>query len=103
MNDFYKNCSNPNTACHEWNYKTSDGVLHVHSGTVLQKDIWTNPSLYSSIPAFLWVYNNALPKTGNEAIVEGMCTVIGRQAYSTRGLSMGKYAKEATLVWNMSL
>ena len=101
VNDYYSNCSNPNTACHKWHYKTEDGVLHVHSGTVMQKDIWTNPSLHSSSPAFLWVYNHVLLKTGNEAVVEGMCKVIGRQADSTRGLSMGRYAKEARLVWNM--
>jgi hypothetical protein len=33
--------------------------------------------------------------------VEGMCKVIiGRYAYSTRGLSIGRYAMETRLVWN---
>jgi hypothetical protein len=101
--DFYKGCSNPNTACHKWHYKTEDGVLHAHSGTIIQKDIWTTASLHSSSPAFLWVYNHVMLKTGNEAVVEGMCKVIGRQADSTRGLSIGRYAKEARLVWNVPL
>ena len=35
--------------------------------------------------------------------MEGMCKVIGRQADSTRGLSIGRYAKEARLVWNAPL
>ena len=35
--------------------------------------------------------------------MEGMCKVIGRQADSTRGLSMGRYAKEARLVGNLPL
>ena len=52
VNDFYTTCSNPSTACHKWHYRTEDGVLHAHSGTVLQKDIWTTPSLYSSSPVF---------------------------------------------------
>ena len=39
VKDFYRACSNRNTACHKWHYKTKDGVLHVHSGTVMQKDI----------------------------------------------------------------
>ena len=82
---------------------SEDGVLHAHSGTNIQKDIWTKPSLHSSSPVFLWVYNHVLLKTGNEAVVEGMCKVIGRQADSTRGLSIGRYAKEARLVWNMPL
>jgi hypothetical protein len=34
VNDFYTNCSNPNTACHKWHYRTEDGALHVHSGTL---------------------------------------------------------------------
>ena len=103
VNDFYSNCSNLNTAFHKWHYTTEDGVLHVHSRTVLQKNIWTNPFLYSTSPAFLWVYNHALLKIRNEAIVEGMCKVIGRHANSTRGLTMGRYAKEARLVWNIPL
>ena len=35
--------------------------------------------------------------------MEGMCKVIGRQADSTQGLPMGRYAKEARLVWNAPL
>ena len=101
--DFYTGCSNPNTACHRWHYRAEDGVLHAHSGTIIQKDIWTTASLHSSSPAFLWVYNHVLLKTGNEVVVEGMCKVIGRQADSTRGLSIGRYAKEARIVWNAPL
>ena len=53
VKDFYKTCSNINTASHIWHYKKEDGVVHVHSGTILQKDIWTTPSFYSLSPAFL--------------------------------------------------
>ena len=103
VKDFSKACSNRSTACHMWHYMTEDGVLHAHSGTILQKDIWTTPYLYSSSPLFLWVYNHVVLKAGNEAVVEGMCKEIGRQADSTRGLSIGRYAKEARLVWNAPL
>jgi hypothetical protein len=51
----------------------------------------------------LWVYNHCILKTGNEAVVEGMCKFIARQADSERGLSMGRYAKEARIVWNVPL
>ena len=81
-----------------WHYMSKDGVLHAHSGTKIQKDIWTKPSLHSSSPVFLRDYNHVLLKTGNEAVVEGMCKVVGRQADSTRGLSIGRYAKEVRLV-----
>jgi hypothetical protein len=57
--DFYTGCTNPSTSCHMWHYRAEDGVLHVQSGTIIQKDIWTTPSLHSSSPAFLWVYNHA--------------------------------------------
>jgi hypothetical protein len=67
--DFYKGCSNPNTTCQRWHYMTEDEILHAHSGTIIQKDIWTTTSLHSSSPAFLWVYNHVLLKTGNEAVV----------------------------------
>ncbi len=35
--------------------------------------------------------------------MEGMCKIIGRHADSTRGLSIGRYAKEARIVWNAPL
>ncbi len=51
VTDFYR-YSNPNTTFHKWHYRTENGVLHAHSGTIIQKDIWTTPSLYSSSPLF---------------------------------------------------
>jgi hypothetical protein len=48
----YTGCSNSNTTCHMWHYKAKYGVLHAHSRTIMQKDIWTTPSLHSSSPAF---------------------------------------------------
>ena len=35
--------------------------------------------------------------------MEAMCKVIERHADSSRGLSIGRYAKEASLVWNAPL
>ena len=90
-------------ACHMWHYRAPDGALKARSGTIIQKDVWTTPRLHSSSPAFLWVYNHCILKTGNEAVVEGMCKFIARQADSERGLSMGRYAKEARIVWNVPL
>jgi len=58
---------------------------------------------FSSSRDFLWVYTQCLLKTGNEDVVEGMCKVIGRHADSTRGLSIGRCAMEARLVWNATL
>jgi hypothetical protein len=52
--DFYRTCSNPNTACHMWHYRTGNRVLHAHSGTILQKNIWTTPFLHSSSHTLFW-------------------------------------------------
>ena len=101
--DFHMGCTNPNTACHMWHYRAEDWVLHAQSGTIIQKDIWTTPTLHSSSPAFLWFYNHVLLKTRNEVVVEGKCKGIGRHADSARGMSIGRYAKEARLVWNTPL
>ena len=73
VSEFYKYPRDPITVCHRWHIKGKDGSLQVFSGIVIQKDIWTSPSLHTSCLAFLWVYNYVLLKTFNEAVVEGMC------------------------------
>jgi hypothetical protein len=45
--DFYTGCSNLNTTCHMWHYKTDNEVLHAQTWTIIQKDILTTPSLHS--------------------------------------------------------
>ena len=69
-------------------------------GLLYKRTFGLRPPSILQAPRFLWVYNHVLLKTGNEAVVEGMCKVIGRHADSTRGLSIGRYAREARLVWN---
>ena len=52
------------------------------------------PNLSSKSPSFLWVYNHCLlNKTSNEAVVESMCKVVGKQAEKGRGLHFGRYVK----------
>jgi hypothetical protein len=103
VKDFYNGCAHSINACRRWHYKTADGTLLARSVTIIQKDIWTTPRLYSSSPVFLWVYNHCILKAGNEAVVEGMCKFIARQANSERGLSMGRYAKDARIAWHAPL
>ena len=92
--DFYNGCARPERACHRWHCRAEDGTYSTRSGTIIQKDIWTTPRLSSQIPAFLWVYNHCILKTANEAVVEGMCKFISKQADSVRGLSFQRYANE---------
>jgi hypothetical protein len=91
VREFYKYSRDPITACHRWHIKGNDGSRQVCSGTVIQNDIWTRPSLNTTCPAFLWVYNHVLLKTGNEAVVEGMCKGVSKHADSIRGLSYERY------------
>jgi hypothetical protein len=90
ISDYYMGCANPTTACHRWHFRATDGELYVCSGTTIQKDVWTMPNLSSKSPSFLWVYNHCLLKTSNEAVVEGMCKVVGKQADKGRGLQFGR-------------
>jgi hypothetical protein len=93
ISDFYRGCANPTTACHRWHFRATDGELYVCSGTTIQKDVWTMPALSSKIPSFLWFYNHCLLKTANEAVVEGKCKVVGKQADKGRGLGFGRCDK----------
>ena len=90
ISDYYNGCADPTTTCHRWHFKASDGELYVRSGTTIQKDVWTMPHLSSKSPSFLWFYNHCLLKTANEAVVEGMCKVVGKQADKGRGLHFGR-------------
>ena len=72
-------------------WQRMEPVEFVRYGTVLQKDVWTRPHLSSECHAFLWVYNHVLLKTCNEAVVEGMCKFISRQADFVRGLDFERY------------
>jgi hypothetical protein len=90
VNDFYKGCANPTIVCHRKHSRAPNETLQVCSGTEIHKDFWTMSSLYSKSPSFLWFYIYGLLKTANEVVVEGMCTFIGRQAGSSRGLSFGR-------------
>jgi len=82
ISDCYKRCADPATTCHIWHFRATYGELYVCLGTTIQKDIWIIPNLSSKSPSILWVYNHCLLKTTNEAVVEGMCKVIGKQGQS---------------------
>ena len=89
---FYKGCADSTTTCHIWHFRATNGELYVCSGTTIQKYAWTMPNLSSKSPAFLWVYNHCLLKTANEAVVEDMCKIVGKQAAKGRGLEFGRCA-----------
>ncbi len=93
ISDYYRGCANPSTTCHRWHFRATYGELYVCLGTTIQKDVWTMPNLSSKSPSFLWVYNHYLLKTTKEAVVEGMCKVVEKQADKMRGLQFGGCVK----------
>jgi hypothetical protein len=95
ISDFYNGCARPERACHRWHIREEDVTYAIKSGTIIQKDIWKASRLCAQSPAFLWVYNHCMPKTTNEAVVEGMCKFISKKADSVRGLLFQRYAKYA--------
>ena len=69
----------------------TNGELCMRSGTTIQKDVWTTPTLSSKIsPSFHLVYNHCLLKIANEAVVDGMRKVVGKQADKGIGLHFGR-------------
>ena len=52
---------------------------------------------------YMWLYQHVVLKVMNEAVVEGMCSVIGRHAAKGRGLSFRQYAMEAIISWHAPL
>jgi len=63
----------------------------VRLGISIQKGVWTMSSLSSQSPSILWVCNHCLLKTTNEAVVKGMCKVVGKQANKGKGLGFVRY------------
>jgi len=92
VSEFYKYSRDPRTTCQGWHIKGKDGSLQVCSGIVIQKDIWTSPSLHTTCLAFRWVYNHVSLKTTDEDVVGGMCKEVSKHDDSIRGLSIGRYA-----------
>ena len=93
ISDYYRGCADPTITCHNWHFRATYGELYVCSGTNIQKNVWTMPNLSFKSPSFLWVYNHGLLKTTNEAVMEGMCKVVGKQAEKGRGLHFRRCVK----------
>jgi hypothetical protein len=90
ISDYYIRCADPTITCHIWHFRATDGELYIYSGTPIQKYVWIMPNLSSKSPSFFWAYNHCLLKTSNEAVAEGMCKVVGKQADKGKCLHFGR-------------
>jgi hypothetical protein len=70
---YYKCCENPNTTSHKWHFKTTNGDVYACSGTTIQKDVRTAPTLSYKSPSFLLVDTHCVFKAANKAVVKGTC------------------------------
>jgi hypothetical protein len=95
---FYQQRSS-DTAFHPW-HKGGELGEAASSGTVIQRDVLTKERFFRDSPSYLFMYHHAVLKISNEAVVEGMCSVVHRHASTARGLSFKAYAEESIIVWN---
>ena len=71
-----------------------------HSGTLIMKDVFTTPALRCGVGDFLYLFQHCALKTANEAVVEGMGSIVDRHADPRRGLSPDHYTMEAVIHFN---
>jgi hypothetical protein len=67
----------------------------VHSGTVMMAAIFTDGKLYDGLGDILYVFEQCVLKIRNEAVVEGMGSIVNLHANGRRGLSADAYVQEA--------
>ena len=72
----------------------------IRSGTVIMKSLFTDPALYAGLGDILWVFEQCALKTCNEAVVEGMGSIVTLHADSRRGLNAEAIEKEAFIHFN---
>ena len=72
----------------------------IRSGTVVMKSLFTCKELYIGMGDVLDTFQACALKSRNEAVVEGIGSVVNIHADSRRGLSANKYSMEAFIHWN---
>ena len=96
VSSFYKSATNPKSR-HEFH----NDDFSVVSGTVIQKVVHTRTKYSADIAPFLHLYQLCVLKIANEAVVEGMCSIVDRHAEGQRGLHMEHYKWEGIVHWMM--
>lgn len=72
----------------------------VRSGTVIMKSLFTNEQLWKGLGDILWMFEQCALKVRNEAVVEGMGSIVNLHADPRRHLSAEAYNKEAFIHYN---
>eukprot|EP00918_Siedleckia_nematoides_P018042 GHVU01038609.1.p1 GENE.GHVU01038609.1~~GHVU01038609.1.p1 ORF type:complete len:386 (+),score=44.12 GHVU01038609.1:1559-2716(+) len=72
----------------------------VQPGTVVMRDLFTHSTLYQGLESILYVFERCAVKGRNEAVVEGMTSVLARHTDTKRCLSPEAATAEAYIHWN---
>ena len=83
---------------HPWHDK--HGMVNV-SGVVIQREVMTNKKFWYGVGPFLHMYQMCVLKTSNEAVIEGMGSMVSKHATGSRGLEFEEYAFESIVHWNL--
>lgn len=70
------------------------------SGVVIRKSLFVTESLREGIGAFLHFYSHGVLKSKNEAVIEGMGSVLAVHTEGGRHLGNNKYPKETFISYN---
>ena len=68
-----------------WFVEKEDGSREIKSGTVIMADLFKVEALHTGLGDILYVYNHAVLHIFNEAVVEGMGSMLSMHGDKTRG------------------
>ena len=69
-------------------------------GTEIMRVIFMEERFHKDCHDWLYIFNHCVLKTVNEAVVEGMGSIVDKHADPKRGLSQDRYVKESIIDWN---
>eukprot|EP00918_Siedleckia_nematoides_P105699 GHVU01230798.1.p1 GENE.GHVU01230798.1~~GHVU01230798.1.p1 ORF type:complete len:300 (+),score=42.69 GHVU01230798.1:461-1360(+) len=85
----------------KWFFLRRDGTIErSRPGAVIMKDLFTTPAFYQGIEDILYVFERCALKSCNEAVVEGVTSVVGRHAAADRGSDSDTITAETLVHYN---
>ncbi len=73
---------------------------YLASGTVVMKDLLTNPEFYSDVHDWVFLFQHCALKTQNEAVVESQGSCVDKHAAGQRHLTQEALVMETFVHWN---
>ena len=84
-----------------WSNAAVDNGRGMQPGTVIMRDLLLTPALHNGLGDIMYVFQHAVLKGRNEAVIEGMGSMVSLHADKTRGrLGFEQYSVEAIFHYN---